>query len=133
VKLHAHAIYSFTSDGGAISTITPKQTAFIPANAVLMDGMVNVTTQCADSASGTATVSVGVSNTLVSGTNTTCILGVSGGAIANLTTDALIRSLCNTTPVKTSTSGYLTVTIATHALSAGVIEIDQDYYVTTNA
>ena len=122
----AHAIYSFAVDGGAVSTITPVSTAAIPQYAVIIGGTINSTT--AVTSGGSATVAVGTS----AGSSTTSILGATGKA--SFTTDALINSAATlASPVKMSAAGNITITVATAALTAGIIEIFVLYYVAANA
>ncbi|MEO5646130.1 MAG: hypothetical protein ABIQ91_01500, partial [Candidatus Paceibacterota bacterium] len=111
----AHAIYSFAVDGGAVSTITPVSTAVIPNNAIIVAATINSTT--AVTSAGSATVSVGTS----AGSSTTSILGAT--AKASLSLDALINGVpIFATPVKMTAAGNVTFSVATAALTAGVIE-----------
>jgi hypothetical protein len=118
----AKAIYSFASDGGAISTITPKITASLPINAVIVAGTINSTTALLSA--GSATLSVGTS----AGSSTTSILAAT--AKASLSANALINAVpVFATPVKLTAAGNITVSIATAAATAGVVEITLLYYV----
>lgn len=110
------AIYSFTTDGGAVSTITPRKTFVLPKGAIIVGGTINSVT--AGTSGGAATVSVGTS----AGSSTTSLLGAT--AIASFSLNALINSAATfAAPVKLSATGSITVTVATAALTAGVIEI----------
>lgn len=112
----ARARYSFATDGGAVSTITPVDSDTIPVNAILVGGTVNV--QTAALSSGSATVAVGTS----AGSSASSILAAT--AKASLTLAALINAVpVFATPVKLSVAGQITFTIATAALTAGVIEV----------
>lgn len=122
----AHAIYSFATDGGAISTITPVLTAAIPANAIMVGATINPTT--AATSGGSATIAVGTS----AGSSTTSILAAT--AVASFTTDALINGVpVFATPRKMTAAGNVTVTIATATLTAGIIEVFVYYTVAANA
>ena len=133
VCLHFHDIYDFSQNGGAVSTITLN--AWLPANAVLTFGFVDLVTAVTGTSGGT--IAVGFTGTLVGGgTNTTCLLGAT--AIASFTPAELFLALIPTpataaTWIKTATAGQISVTIAVHALTAGKFEIYGDYYVATNA
>ena len=117
----AKAIWNFATDGGAISTITPKKTFSLPDNAVIVGGTINSTTACVG-ASGT--MSVGTS----AGSSASSILGAT--AVASLSADARINAVpVWATPVKLTAAGNITVTIATTPFSAGVVEITLLYYV----
>lgn len=117
----AKAIYSFATDGGAISTIIPKRTASLPDNAVIVGGTINSTTACVG-ASGT--LSVGTS----AGSSTTSLLAAT--AVASLSLDAKINAVPTfASPVKLTAAGNVTVSIATTAFTAGVVEITLFYFV----
>jgi hypothetical protein len=120
----AHALYDFSVDGGAISTIVPALTAQIPDNAIIVGGVVNPTT--APTGTAGATVAVGVT---AGGTSTELLAAT---VIASLTLDALLAVVPTlAAPVKQTASGNIEVTIAVHALTGGVIEIFV-FYVTAN-
>jgi hypothetical protein len=122
----AHAIFDFSVDGGAIGAITPAKTALIPANAILVGGTVNVPT--AVLSSGAATVSVGTT----AGSSAAAILAAT--AKASLSVDANLNAVpVFATPVKMSAAGSINLTVATAALTAGVIEVFVLYYVAANA
>jgi len=118
----AKAIYNFAVDGGAVSTITPKVTASLPANAVIVGGTINSTTALLSA--GSATLAVGTS----AGSSTTALLGAT--AKASLSLNALINAVpVFAAPVKLSAAGNITVTIATAAATAGVVEVTLFYFV----
>lgn len=118
----AKAIYNFTIDGGAVSTITPNGTVNIPANAVIVAATINSTT--AVTSAGAATVSVGTS----AGSSATSILGAT--AKASLSANAVLNGVpVFATPVKMTAAGNVTFTVGTAALTAGVIEAVLYYYV----
>lgn len=122
----AHAIYSFAVDGGAVATITPVSNATIPANAILVGATINSTT--AVTSAGAATVSVGTA----AGSSTTSILAATGKA--SFTTDAMLNGVpVFATPVKMTAAGAITLTVATSALTAGIIEVFVYYTVAANA
>ncbi len=122
----ARAKYSFTTDGGAISTITPDPefNTLIPDNAVVYGGTINSTTACVGSS---GTCSVGTS----AGSSTTAMLGATN--VSSLTLDALIIAVPTpTTPVKLTAEGWITFSLATTAFTAGVIEVTLLYFVADN-
>jgi len=117
----ARAKYSFAVDGGAISTITPVSNALLPDDAVIIGGTINSTTAAVGA---TATIAVGTS----AGSSTTSLLGAT--AVASFSADARINSVATfAAPVKLTAAGNITLTIATAALTAGVIEVTVLYYV----
>lgn len=116
------AIYNFAMDGGVSGLITPKKTATLPKNAVIVGGTVNSTT--AVTSAGSATVSVGTD----AGSSATSILAAT--AKASLSANALLNAVpVFATPVKLTAKGNITVTVGTADLTAGVIEVTLFYYV----
>lgn len=117
----ARMIYNFAVDGGAISTLTPKNSTLLPANAVIVGATVNSTT--AVTSAGAATVGIGTS----AGSSTTSILAAT--AKASLSANAILNGVpVFATPVKLTAAGQLNVTIAAAALTAGIIEVVVYYY-----
>lgn len=122
----AHAVYSFAVDGGAIATITPAANASIPANAILVSATINSTT--AVTSAGSATVAVGVSNT---GGSTNSLLAAT--AKSSFSSNAVLNGATTfTPPLKVTSVGNITLTVATAALTAGVVEVWVQYYVAAN-
>lgn len=113
----AHAIYSFAADGGAIGLITPAANALIPANAIVLGGIINPTTA---PVGATATIAVGTS----AGSSATSLKAAT--AIATYSIDALLATvpvMTAATAFKMSAAGSITLTVAVAPLTAGVIEI----------
>lgn len=121
----AHATYSFAVDGGgAPGLITPASNATIPINAVIYNCSIN-------------------STTAVTGTSATVAVGTSAGSAANslkaataitsFTTNAFLQGIpvpqTASTWVKMTAAGSITITSATAALTAGIIEIFVFYFV----
>lgn len=123
----AHAIYSFATDGGgAPGLITPALNATIPASAILVGATINSTT--AVTSGGTTTISIGTS----AGSTAASILAATSKA--SFTLDALINGVPTfAAPVKMSAAGQITLTSATTAISAGIIEVFVYYTVAANA
>lgn len=124
----AHVIYSFATDGGAVSTITPLINANIPANSIIFGVILNPTT--ALTSGGSATIAVGTS----AGSSTTSLKGAT--AVASYTIDALMAGTPVFTAgsaVKLSAAGSVTLTVATAALTAGVMEVFVFYVPAKNA
>lgn len=120
----AWAKYSFATDGGLVSTITPGASfnTTIPANAILVGGTVNVTT--AVTSGGSATVGVGCAGT---GGSTTTLLAAT--AKASLGTNVVLTTVSTfAAPKKLTGAGGITFTIGTAALTAGVIEVFVTYW-----
>lgn len=124
----AHAIYNFTTDGGAIATITPVLNATIPANAIIFGSILNSTT--ALTSGGSATIAVGTT----AGSSSSSLKGAT--AYTSFTTDALVAGVPVFTvgsSVKMSAAGQISVTIATATITAGVLEVFVFYVPATNS
>ena len=117
----SRAKFRFALDGGAISTITPKINATIPANAILVAAFIDSTV--AVTSLGSATVSVGLS---AGSTGAAALLAAT--AKASLVTGAPIVGVPTpAVPVKTTAAGTITCTVAVAALTAGEIEVTVFY------
>jgi hypothetical protein len=110
------ARYQFSVDGGAVSTITPVDNVTIPNDTIIVGGTINSTTAC--TSGGAATIAVGLS----AGGSTTSFLAAT--AVASFSADARLNSAATfAAPVKTTADGKITLTVATAALTAGVVEV----------
>ncbi len=126
-----HATYSFAVDGGAVSTITPSKNCTVPINAVIYQAF---TVVGATTVGTTGNVSVGLS----AGAGGAAAL-LAATARASLTTGLMFQappvpaaaSASNTSFVKMSAAGAITVTIATNALTAGILDV-YVFYVDVN-
>jgi hypothetical protein len=120
----AYARWNFATDGGAISTITPAVNSTIPANAIITRAFFN---------SVVAPVGTGahIEFGTAAGSSTTGLLGST--AITSFTLDAIVLGAVNTTPIKLTAAGQITMTILTDALTAGEIEIFVEYVIPANA
>ena len=118
-----HARYNFATDGGAVSTITPVVGCTIPIYALIYRVIVTPITTTVGS---TGNVSVGLS---AGGAGTAALLAVTaraslvGGTAFDGVPTATTASTSNSTYIKMSAAGNVTVTIATNALTAGVLDI----------
>lgn len=127
--LVCHARYSFAVDGGAVSTITPATGCTIPINAIIYRALINNVVAPIGS---TGNVSVGLS----AGAGGTAAL-LAATARGSLTIGTIFEgavvpaaaSASNTTAIKMTAAGNVTVTIATNALTAGIMDIFVWYYV----
>ncbi len=123
-----YALYSFAVDGGAVATITPVTNSTIPANAIIVGVIANPIT--ALTSGGSATIAIGTS----AGSSTTALKAAT--AVASYTIDAVMAGAPVFTAgsaVKLSAAGFITITVATAALTAGVMEVFVFYVVPTNA
>lgn len=124
-----HARYNFAVDGGAVSTITPKVGCTIPINAVIYHAYI---TAISTTVGSTGNVSVGLS---AGGAGAAALLAatarasLSAGTIFDGVPTATTASTANASYIRMSAAGNVTVTIATNALTAGVLDIDVEYFV----
>lgn len=118
----ARARYSFAADGGAIGTVALMGAALIPANAVILAGLVNV---IAVPVGATATIALGVE---AAGDLQTAA-GV-GAAPWSAIGWAYATQTFTTAPDVTTAARDISMTIATAALTAGVFDVYVFYIVT---
>ncbi len=117
----AHARYSFAVDGGVIGLITPVSNAVIPANAIIVAANINSPTALVGA---TATISVGTS----AGSSAASLLAAT--AVASYSANALLNGVPTfAVPVKMSAAGSVTLTVATAALTAGIVDVNVLYFV----
>jgi hypothetical protein len=121
----AHAKYDFSVDGGAIGAIALAATVQIPANAIIIGATLNPTT--ALTSGGSATIAVETSAGLTAGQIKAAT------AVASYSIDALLNGTVTlAAPVKTTAAGNIQITVATAALTAGILDIFV-YYVLAGA
>jgi len=114
----AHAKYDFAVDGGAATTITLASNSTIPNKAIILGGIINVTT--AVTSGGAANVAVGTS----AGSAADSLLAAT--AKASFSLNALLATVpvfTAATAFKMTAAGSITTTIDTNALTAGVFEV----------
>jgi hypothetical protein len=126
----AKAVYNFAVDGGAVGAIIPALSDTIPANAIVIGGVINSTT--AVTSAGAATVSVGTS----AGSGAATILAATGKASFSI--DAIQYYLAGTGPFgaaafKMTAAGQINITVAVAALTAGIVEIFVFYVLPANS
>lgn len=120
----AYARYSFATDGGAVGSITPAVNSTIPAKAIVFGVIANSTT--ALTSGGAATIAIGTT----AGSSTTSLR--SANAVATYSADALLAGnpvFTAGSAVKLSAAGQINITVATAALTAGVLDIFAFYVV----
>lgn len=123
----ARAKYDFAVDGGAIGVITLATNAIIPANAILLGGVINPTTA---PVGATATIGFGT----LAGSSAASLKAAT--AIATYTLDSLLPVIPVFTAgsaFKMTAAGAITMSIAVANLTAGVIEITLFYFVAAAA
>jgi hypothetical protein len=121
-KRVAKATYSFATDGGAQTTITPSITTIVPLGAIVTGVFVDCTTNLAPAATTTIAINAG-GTTLVTAATATA---------HGLNTGTVKKSLAlagSATAIKTTASGAVTLTLAVADLSTGVLNIYVEYLV----
>jgi len=112
----ARARYSFATDGGVIGPITPALTVSLPAGAILVGGIVHVRDAVLAPA-GSATVAIGTT----AGSSASALLAAT--AKATLSANAVLPLVpTNAIPVRLTATGSVNFTVATAALTAGIID-----------
>lgn len=121
--------YDFAVDGGAISTITLATNSIIPANGIILGGILNPTTALISG--GSATISFGL---LAGSTGSAALKALT--AVATYSIDALLPVVPVFTAgsaIKLSAAGAITMSIAVAPLTAGVLEGTLFYFVAAAA
>lgn len=116
----AHAKYDFAVDGGAISTIVPSNSAIIPDNAVIVRCYSLVTTAMTSGGSATLALTAG-------GVTLKAATAFDNGAFDD--EDVTEHAVTD----KTTSSTGIQFTIAVATLTAGVVEVYVEYYLTAES
>lgn len=116
----AKATYNFAVDGGAVSTISPKAGAIVPKGAQVLRAWTDVTTNM--TSGGSATVALAVAST-------TPIAIKAATAFDDAAYTGQDIHLAATAINKTDSAGAITFTVATAALTAGVVSVFVEYVV----
>jgi hypothetical protein len=114
----AKATYDFAVDGGAVGTITLKNSPVIPAGAIILGGIEHGITL--PTSGGAATIAIGF------GSGAQSALLKAATAIASYVAGVpreLIPKWTSATIFKVTTEGKITITVATAALTAGKFDI----------
>lgn len=127
-KFTCHARYSFAVDGGAVATIVPATNCTIPINAIITRALINNVVAPIGS---TGNVSVGLT---AGGAGAAALMAAT--ARGSLTVGTIFEgipvvgsaSTSNTSLVKMSAAGQISVTVATNALTAGILDILVEWY-----
>lgn len=119
----ARARYDFSIDGGAVGAISIGATGQIPAGAYITHGFVEVDTAATSGGSGTLAIHVEAANDIVNAA------AVSGAPWSTTGLKSIIPVATGATAVKTTAARTITATIATAALTAGVVDVVLFYVV----
>jgi len=121
---NAKAVYDFATDGGAISTITPRNSPTIPANAIILGGVLEVAVIAASG--GAATIGVG----LGSGAQVASLqaaVAFNGAPWSTTGMKAVIPVFTVATYVKATAATAITFTIAAATLTGGRFNVNLAY------
>lgn len=120
----ARGRYSFAADGGAVGAIALTGATVIPSGAVIVGTLINVLT--APTSGGAATVALGVE---AAGDQQTA--AAIDGAPWSTTGWKWATQTLTTAPDVTTAARDITLTVATAALTAGIIDVYVFYLVTS--
>jgi hypothetical protein len=119
---NAKMTYSFAVDGGAIATITPTNSPTLPVGAIILGGVIDITTTL--TSGGAATIALGFG----SGAQVAALKGAT--AVASWTaglTLPLIPIFTAATYYKLTAAARMTLTVAAATLTAGVMDVNLVY------
>jgi len=109
------ARYDFSTDGGAIGTITPADNFTLPSGSIILGAVTRAKTAMTSDGSATVALAIG-------GVDIKTATAFDDAAYVG--TDA---QLARTSLNLTSASGQVTFTVAVAALTAGVVDIYVEY------
>lgn len=117
VKRFVSAEYDFALDGGAVSTIVPKMTSYVPGGSIITDVVIHVK-DAFTSTAGSATFKVEAG-----GRDVTAAI-----AKGTLVKNYVAQSIISPSAVKATEAGAeIKVTVGTADLTAGVVKINIGY------
>lgn len=119
----ARARYDFSVDGGAVGAIVIGPTGQIPANAYITGGFAQVDTIVTSGGSGTLAISVEGADDIIAAA------AVSGAPWSSTGFKDVVPDSTGSTVVKTTAARSITATVATAALTAGVVDVVLYYIV----
>lgn len=119
----ARARYDFAVDGGAVGDITISSAGLIPAGAYITGGLVEVDTAVTSGGSGTLAINVEGAGDIVAAA------AVSGAPWSTTGRKSIVPAGTGATSVKTTAARSIVATVATAALTAGVVDVVLFYVV----
>jgi len=118
---NAKMTYSFATDGGAIGPITPTNSPTIPANAIILGGTIDITTQLTSGGAATIALGLGVGAQVASLKAATAVASWTVGQLV------MIPIFTAASYVKVAADTRLTLTVAAFALTAGRFDVNVAY------
>jgi hypothetical protein len=113
----AEATYSFAVNGGAVGDITLTQGDTIPSGAIILGGLVEVTTALTSGGAATVAIKVEGAGDIVAAA------AISGAPWSTTGRKSVIPVFTGATSVKTTAARSIVATVATAALTAGVFNV----------
>ena len=120
---NAKMTYDFAVDGGAIGPITPANSPTLPATAIILGGVVDITTTLTSGGAATIALGLGVGAQVASLKAATAVATWAAG----MTGIPLIPIFTSATYVKVAAPTALTLTVAAFALTAGKFDVNIAY------
>lgn len=117
----AKATYNFAVDGGLVSTITPVTSEIVPLGAIVKAVYTDALT--ATTSGGSATVAINAGGTTLVAAGTLAANSLSGTLKVSQTLSG------SATAIKTAANGFITVTVAVAALTAGKFDVYVEYMI----
>jgi hypothetical protein len=119
---NAKMTYDFTVSGGAIATITPINSPTIPAGAIILGGVLDITTTLTSGGSATIALGLGSGAQVAALKAATAVASYSAGMGL-----AIVPVFTAATYVKVTAATRLTLTVAVAALTAGKFDLNIVY------
>jgi hypothetical protein len=119
---NAKMTYDFATDGGAIATITPSNSPTLPAGAIILGGVIDITTTLTSGGAATIALGLGSGAQVASLKGATAVASYTAG-----TTLVLLPIFTSATYVKVAAATRLTLTVAAFALTAGRLNVNVAY------
>ena len=118
------ASYSFAADGGAVGSINLLPSADIPAGAIILGGLVDVTTPPTSGGAATLAVQVEAAGDMVAAA------AVSGAPWSTTGRKSVVPAFTGATSVKTTAARNVVAVVGTAALTAGAFDVYLFFIVT---
>lgn len=119
---HAKMTYDFTLDGGAIGLITPRDSPILPAGAIILGGVIDITTALTSGGAATIALGLGAGAQVASLKAATAVASYALG-----TTLVVIPIFTGATALKVAADTKMTLTVAAFALTAGKMNVNLVY------
>lgn len=113
----ARGDYSFAVDGGAVGDISLMGVAGIPADAIIVGGLVEVTAALTSAGAATAAVKVEGAGDIVADA------AVSGAPWSTAGRKSVVPAMTGATSVKTTAARDIVLTVGAAALTAGAFKV----------